>query len=201
MLARPNFTIEPSGAHAPPAFSCASGEVEGAVRISPVGELDLATVPSLEQAVFEAGTPGGIVVLDLRGLDFIDCSGVELLIRGHRRIRRDGGRMLVIPGSGMVAWFLELIGADRVLELIARPPAADRSGGGSTGAILDAFARRHPEAIETRETACARLLEAMTGERDALRSRVHNLEQELLELVYQPPTRIAPSAVWRAPST
>ena len=46
----------------------------------PRGELDLATVPVLEAALVAQAGP---VVLDLRGLTFVDATGLRLLIQAE----------------------------------------------------------------------------------------------------------------------
>lgn len=43
--------------------------------IAVTGELDMATVPRVRSAI-----PAGEVVLDLRGLEFIDSTGLKLLL-------------------------------------------------------------------------------------------------------------------------
>jgi len=50
----------------------------GARRITLRGELDLATVPRLEHALANAGED--VVVIDLRGLTFMDSTGVRVLL-------------------------------------------------------------------------------------------------------------------------
>ena len=81
--------------------------------------------PLLDHSLRVAGESGKDVVLDLRELDFIDSSGAHLLINADRRVRRSGGRLRIITGSGEVAWLLQLVGVDRELDLIEVP------GGGS----------------------------------------------------------------------
>ena len=63
-------------------FSTASRRIGETTHIQVHGELDCATVPSLEgrmDTVLHAG--GGPVVLDLSGLRFMDVSGLRLAVR------------------------------------------------------------------------------------------------------------------------
>ena len=66
-------------------------EREGGVqRLTPIGELDLATVPMLESAfdaVFRDEDAEKIVV-DLTELSFMDSTGIQLLLRMKRLRRR-----------------------------------------------------------------------------------------------------------------
>jgi anti-anti-sigma factor len=99
-------------------FSCMSVPRPGCVHVVPRGELDIGTVPHLDRSLRIASDAEDEVVLDLRDLDFIDIGGGHYLIAADRRIRRAGGRLLVIGGTGEVAWLMELVGIDRELELI-----------------------------------------------------------------------------------
>jgi anti-anti-sigma factor len=73
------------------------------VTLAPTGELDEASCPDLEHCLDEHCRPGARVVLDLRGLSFMDAAGVELLHRTSVRstlegwafaVRTTGGRYL-----------------------------------------------------------------------------------------------------------
>ena len=107
-----------------PRFSCRSVPKRGYIHVVTSGELDIATVPHLDRSLRDAADTQDDVVLDLRELDFIDSSGGHLLIAADRRIRRSGGRLLVVRPSGEVAWLMRLMGIDHELELIEPPVGA-----------------------------------------------------------------------------
>lgn len=88
----------------------------GRVQVRPVGELDLATVPSLEQElarVRASGVPS--VVLDLRGLTFMDSTGLSLTLRWSLESSRDGFDFSLVRGEGAIRRLFELTGMDRRL--------------------------------------------------------------------------------------
>jgi anti-anti-sigma factor len=73
------------------------------VILAPTGELDEAACPQLERCLDAHCGPGARIVLDLRGLNFLDAAGVELLHRTSARsalegwafaVRTTGGRYL-----------------------------------------------------------------------------------------------------------
>ena len=69
------------------------------VRVKPVGELDLASGPVLREQVDELLAVGfAQVIVDLRGLSFIDVTGVRLFLRLADDARRDGWRLSLLPG-------------------------------------------------------------------------------------------------------
>lgn len=84
------------------------------------GELDMQSSPSLREelnALIDGEMP---VVVDLRGLSFIDSSGIRCLTLAASRARDAGdGRMQVIrPPQGQVSQVLTLTNVGRYLPLI-----------------------------------------------------------------------------------
>jgi anti-sigma B factor antagonist len=68
-----------------------------AARLVLSGELDLATVPRVEQAVAAALAQGArTLIVDLGGLGFIDSSGLRLLIVLHQRAIAEGWTLSLI---------------------------------------------------------------------------------------------------------
>ena len=90
------------------------------------GELDIATAPQLDRALRSAwaSTSADVMRLDLRRLEFIDSTGVRLLLDADRCIRHAGGRLIIVRGPAEINWLLALMGADRLLELVGRPSSS-----------------------------------------------------------------------------
>src|SRR5215208_1327431 len=74
------------------------------------GEVDMATAPELRDALF-ALVDGGAsrISLDCRGLDFLDSSGIGVLIAVRKRLGDDGSLTLEAPPAH-VRKVLELTG-------------------------------------------------------------------------------------------
>ena len=90
---------------------------DGAAVIAVAGELDLATSPALEEQ-FERVMSGAptLVVIDLRELEFMDSTGLSVIIRAHQRAEQGGHRLGIVNGSRQVRRLLSLTGvADRLL--------------------------------------------------------------------------------------
>jgi anti-anti-sigma factor len=87
-------------------------------RVAVVGVLDAATAPVLDAALLRAaaaldGSPE--LVLDCAGLDFIDSSGLSVLVANHQRLC-DEGKLLVVASPPPAARRLfEIAGLDEVL--------------------------------------------------------------------------------------
>jgi anti-sigma B factor antagonist len=84
------------------------------VTVSPTGELDISTVPRLAEALAAEG-PCRRLVLDLRGLSFIDSSGLRLVLMEVERARGEGHDVEVVPGDERVQRIFRLTGADRIV--------------------------------------------------------------------------------------
>jgi anti-sigma B factor antagonist len=101
---------------------------EGAVhRLTPVGELDIATAPLLERA-FDAAfarNNAKMIVVDLTELSFMDSTGIHLLLR-MRDACADTDRLRVVNGSRAVERLLDISGVRDRLPIMSgdRDPLA-----------------------------------------------------------------------------
>ncbi len=92
----------------------------GVHRLTPVGELDLATAPLLESA-FDAVLEDGdaeMILVDLRALSFMDSTGIHLLLRMYAACE-DADRLRVINGSRVVERILDITGVRTHLPIIS----------------------------------------------------------------------------------
>jgi len=103
----------------PDPFSVTVVQDDGRTVITVRGELDLATAPALEEALLPGLRDGGSAVLDLRGLEFMDSTGVRVIVAAHLAAEEHGGTLTVVrtPPDGAVARVLEISGLDEVLNL------------------------------------------------------------------------------------
>jgi anti-sigma B factor antagonist len=103
---------------------------DAVVIVEPRGELDAATVETLHAAL-DGIERAGHVVLDLRGLTFMDSTGLHLLHALHQRAQRDGFRLTLVPPAARIGRAIELTGLDKVLPFAAAvdgDPAGTASG-------------------------------------------------------------------------
>jgi anti-anti-sigma factor len=116
----------PRMASPPEDFSMSADEHEGRVHVTLRGELDLATAPGFEDLLQARIDEGQEVVVDLRGLEFMDSSGIRALVAAHTRAGRRGGRLVIVrPGAeNPVAKIIEVSGLDDELNLVDDPAQA-----------------------------------------------------------------------------
>jgi anti-sigma B factor antagonist len=89
--------------------------------VEPRGELDVATVQTL-RAILEEIKSAGRLVLDLRGLSFIDSSGLHLLVALHQRAQRHGFQLALIAPTPPVDRAIHVSGLGKTLPFV--PPSA-----------------------------------------------------------------------------
>jgi anti-anti-sigma factor len=86
------------------------------------GELDVSRALLLDQQLRDVeSTRPEALVIDLRGLHFVDSSGVGRLVSAHRRALRSGRRVIVVRGNAVVQRILEMSALDRAFELVDDP--------------------------------------------------------------------------------
>ncbi len=89
-------------------------------HVAASGELDIATVEVLEQALLAAErSDAAQIVLDLSGLTFIDSTGLRLVLDVNERCGGAADRLRVIAGSPVVERLLDIVGLRESLPLIA----------------------------------------------------------------------------------
>ena len=86
--------------------------------VEPRGELDVATVQTLRAIVEEIKSPGRLV-LDLRGLSFIDSSGLHLLVALHQRAQSDGFQLALVAPAPPVDRAIQVSGLGKTLPFVS----------------------------------------------------------------------------------
>ena len=110
----------------PAPFSVKSEQLDGVRAISVVGELDMNTAPELERALEEAiADPTAAVMLDLCDCEFIDSTGIALIVRSWQRLDRDGGdggqgRLVLCSHNHQVRRLLQITGVESTISLHER---------------------------------------------------------------------------------
>jgi anti-sigma B factor antagonist len=87
--------------------------------IALTGELDLAGAATLERAL--ADVDSAAVVIDLRGLGFMDSSGLRTLAVAAQRLHRAGRRLALVPGAAPVMRVFDITRMRERLEFVADP--------------------------------------------------------------------------------
>jgi anti-sigma B factor antagonist len=105
----------------PPRFHCDMFPERDRVRVAPAGELDIATAPQLERTIRELLSSGfDHIVVDLAGVEFLDSTGLRLILSLHAAAAADGYRFRLRPGPPAVQRLFELTGTLDLVDFEAR---------------------------------------------------------------------------------
>ena len=108
-------------------FVCTVEPHRQSIRVRPEGELDMATAPVVDRRLIELRDAGfESLVVDLRGLTFMDSSGVHLLVDWTNRCAADGATFAVIDGGAAVQRVLEVTGVRPSLRFLESALAVRR---------------------------------------------------------------------------
>lgn len=78
-----------------PNFSISESTTPDGVRLELIGELDISVAGRVRDRLDDHAEAGTTVILDLSRLDFIDSSGINVIITYHRQAAQDGWRLLI----------------------------------------------------------------------------------------------------------
>lgn len=93
------------------------------VRLTVVGELDLATVPDLAAPLHATIRTGHRdVTVDMRQVSFCDPAGLRLLTEAAARLRAQDGHLTVYGPCPALELLLEVLAQDIPIEVCPAPP-------------------------------------------------------------------------------
>ena len=96
---------------------------QGAAAVLMVsGELDLQTSPQLEERLTRAFDAGAeLVILDMRQIEFMDSTGLRVVLSAHQRAHESGRRFALVRGADQVERVLTLTGVRDLLTVVDAP--------------------------------------------------------------------------------
>jgi anti-sigma B factor antagonist len=108
-----------------PLLELETEETDGYIRLALTGELDISSVPQVEEALsrIEVRKPG-LILIDLRGLEFMDSTGLRTVLTADARAREQGRRLAVVRGPRPVDRIFSVTRLDERLQIVDEPEAA-----------------------------------------------------------------------------
>jgi anti-sigma B factor antagonist len=105
----------------PPSFELTEVELdERSVILRVVGEIHATTAPEFSERLNTAIAQGRTgVVLDLTGVEFIDSTGLSVLLNGLRRVTRVRGAMVLACANPTVLRLFEITKLDSTFDIVA----------------------------------------------------------------------------------
>jgi anti-sigma B factor antagonist len=102
-----------------------TAEESDGVRVVLSGELDISSAADVESRLLEIerGAPARLF-LDLRAINFIDSTGLSMIINADGRARKAGRRLTIVSGDGVPRRILRTVGLEERLDVLSEPPSA-----------------------------------------------------------------------------
>lgn len=93
-------------------------ERDGVAVLAVHGEVDLSSAPRLRQELVElASSDCDHAVVDLEGVEFLDSTGLGVLVSGLKRFRTKGGDLLLVCTQPRVLKVFEITGLTKVFSI------------------------------------------------------------------------------------
>lgn len=95
-------------------------DVAGWTVVAASGEIDVAAAPMLRERLVDLISGGTHqVVLDLEDVDFIDSTGLGVLVGAVRRARADDGDLRIVCTNSRLLRIFDITGLDQVFTIDA----------------------------------------------------------------------------------
>ena len=100
-------------------FAVQTHTTERAITLVLTGELDLVSSPAMERVIDDLSrSDAELIVVDLSGLEFMDSTGLHLLLRVQQRAQEAGRRFALIRGCEAVQRLFDLTGLADSLTVV-----------------------------------------------------------------------------------
>jgi anti-sigma B factor antagonist len=97
---------------------------DGVLAFTVKGELDLNTAPELDEPLEKAvsADDGASILIDLSSCEFIDSTGIALIVRAWQRVDRDAGgegngRLVICCSNDQVQRLLRITGVESSISM------------------------------------------------------------------------------------
>lgn len=105
------------GFHPGDGFDIQDDRQNGVARLALRGELDIATAPVLQEHLILVEKDGvRAVVLDVRDLTFVDCTGLHTFLKARSRAADNGHRFAMVGAKDQLRRILDVTATQGVLD-------------------------------------------------------------------------------------
>ncbi len=97
-------------------------EIEGQALLATLeGELDLHTSPEFKEeitALFETHLQIKYLIINVKGMSFIDSSGLGVILGRYRELQARGGKLFFVQANPQIKRILQLSGFQKISEFV-----------------------------------------------------------------------------------
>jgi anti-anti-sigma factor len=101
-----------------------TSELDDGYHVELSGELDISSSASVESRLMELERrEPRILILDLRRVNFIDSTGLSMIINADGRARKAARRLTIVSGDGVPRRILRTVGLEERLDVVTEMPS------------------------------------------------------------------------------
>ena len=101
----------------PELFAAEVSNEDGEVVVAVRGEIDIVTAPVLWDTIVDVISDTKRLVVDLSETEFIDSTGLGVLVRALKRLRHHGGDLILRSPKANARKVLHMTSLDRVMTI------------------------------------------------------------------------------------
>jgi anti-sigma B factor antagonist len=102
---------------------------EGVQALDLEGEVDVYTAPVLRQAILDQVEAGvRHLLIDLTRVEYLDSTGLGILIGGVKRLKEQGGSLRLVGPSARITRIFEITGLNKIFDVYASESEALAAG-------------------------------------------------------------------------
>ncbi len=110
-------------------LTLATREIDGATIVSVSGEIDVYTAPTLRDQITElVGQGRHHLIIDMGGVEFLDSTGLGVLVGGLKKVRANGGSLRLICHQDRLLKIFRITGLAKVFVIFASTEEATAAG-------------------------------------------------------------------------
>jgi anti-sigma B factor antagonist len=95
-------------------FDVETTEQQGASILTLRGEIDVYTAPQLRQAIVDIVDGGATrLVVDMRSVEFLDSTGLGVLVDGLRRVKTKDGSLSIVATQDKILKIFDITGLNK----------------------------------------------------------------------------------------
>jgi anti-sigma B factor antagonist len=102
-----------------------TSQVGSASALTLRGEIDVYTAPRLRQAIIDLVDGGATrIVVDMRAVDFLDSTGLGVLVGGLKRVKVKEGSLSIVTTQDKILKIFDITGLNKVFPIFDSVEAA-----------------------------------------------------------------------------
>jgi anti-sigma B factor antagonist len=111
---------------------------EGRTVVEVSGEIDVYTAPKLRESLLNLVDSGNYqLIIDMEGVEFLDSTGLGVLVGGLKRVRAHDGAIDLVCTQGRILRIFRITGLSNVFSIYDSVEAALEAGPGTPPALDD----------------------------------------------------------------